>query len=92
MVRVMDNPIKAKQDEITTSVRELLMDGAAHQEVMGVLREHFAKKELWIIRNMKQEWCVMRQTRTGINKGMVFTSASLAPCVDFALKWEVPNA
>jgi len=79
---VRTSPIKQAQDEITVTVRELLTDGVIHQEIMGVLREHFAKKELWIIRHNDGAWCV---TQKGFK---LLTSISLAACVDFALKFD----
>lgn len=91
MVQTRRIPVKQSADEITVTVRELITDGVIHQEIMSVLRDHFARKELWIIKHRDGDWRIMRQSLVGINKGQVFTSPSLSACVDFALKWEAPH-
>ena len=79
-------PVKQSQDEITVSVRELLMAGAMLGEVMAVLREHlFFPKGLMVIQ--KADMYFVYAGKVGFHK-QVYASPSLAPCVEFALKYE----
>lgn len=83
------NPAKQAQDEITVSVRQLLLDGAALGEVMAVLRETvFNPKHLIVIQKYDQ-WHVYEWIK-GQSK-QLHISPSLAVCVEFALKYEVKN-
>ena len=78
-------PAKAMQDEITVSVRELLISGAALGEVMVILREYiFAPKGIILIKDQSGVWMVMK-----FQQGKLFTHPSLAACVEFALRYEV---
>lgn len=79
------SPTKDAQDEITVSVRELLIAGAALGEVMVILRELvFAPKKIYLIKDQSGAWLVMK-----FQQGKIFTHPSLAVCVEFALKYEV---
>lgn len=81
--------VSRPKDEITVSVRELLLGGAMLSEVMVVLRETcFLPKGIIVIKKADM-WCVYAGRATSSNQ--VFTSPSLAPCVEFALKYEEPH-
>lgn len=81
---------KAAQDEITVSVRELLINGAMFEEIMAVLRDHLIKTKGLVIIKKYDQWTVYTDPRKAGYKTLL-TSPSLSTCVDFALKYEVPN-
>lgn len=85
-------PVKQTQEEITTTVREMLEDGAMLDQVMTVLRDYLIRtKSISLIKNNRDaQWLVVGDVRSGrINK--LFSHVSLAVCVEFMLKYEVPH-
>lgn len=91
MVQTRRIPVKQSADEITVTVRELITDGVIHQEIMSVLRDHFMRKDLFILKHMDGDWRVMWRHKHGKSGGQLFANHSLASCVEFALKWEAPH-